>query len=500
MTIAAPEGFPPPRPFQVEAIEALRGHIRRQIRSLILCAPTGAGKTYTAMWLANLTLAKGKRVVFIADRISLIDQTSRVADGYGLDHGVIQANHPRRAPEKPFQIASTQTLARRGEVPAADVYIIDEAHTQYEETLKLLRAKKAVIIGLTATPCTAGLKDHFDELINAVTMEKLTEDGVLVPLRAFKGPVPDMKGVRKLGGEWTAGGAERPCVLKIEAVVREWQAKGQGRKTIAFGPTIGYAQLLADAFNAADIRAASYTMSTPSRERKELLEEFRKSDSAIRVLTSVEALGKGFDVPDVGCIVDARPFQKSMSAVIQMWGRGVRAAPGKTDCVLLDCSGNVGRFWRDFSVIFQHGFETLRAAEEADEEVRDGEEKACPQCKAIPFATHCAACGYSEIGNTVEIVDGALDEEALRLCGWSRRSLWEQICAYMEGSRTPAQKRAWRARFTYRDFTGEFPPQAWSYRAGTRGCPGELKRRIWARDAAWRRQHPRPGSLSGVSR
>ena len=77
---------------------------------------------------------------------------------------------------------------------------------------------------------------------------------------------------------------------------------------------------------------------TTKAEREAILKEYRKPDSAIRVLISVEALAKGFDVPDVGCVVDCRPLRKSLSTAIQMWGRGLRSSPetGKTDCILLD--------------------------------------------------------------------------------------------------------------------------------------------------------------------
>ena len=88
----------------------------------------------------------------------------------------------------------------------------------------------------------------------------------------------------------------------------------------------------------AGVMAAVFTSHTTPTERKALLDEYRKPDSDLRVLISVEALAKGFDVPDVGCVVDCRPLRKSLSTAIQMWGRGLRASPetGKTDCILLD--------------------------------------------------------------------------------------------------------------------------------------------------------------------
>lgn len=57
-------------------------------------APTGAGKTYLGHRIALEALMKGRSVVFVCDRTTLINQTSATADAYGLSaHGIVQAKH-----------------------------------------------------------------------------------------------------------------------------------------------------------------------------------------------------------------------------------------------------------------------------------------------------------------------------------------------------------------------------------------------------------------------
>ena len=74
--------------------------------------------------------AKGKSAIFVCDRRTLIEQTSAVADSYGLTaHSVLMADHWRYDKHSPFQIASAQTLAKR-RWPDADLIVIDEAHVQ----------------------------------------------------------------------------------------------------------------------------------------------------------------------------------------------------------------------------------------------------------------------------------------------------------------------------------------------------------------------------------
>lgn len=331
--------FPAPRDFQVTAHEKLRqgvaaGHMRQ-----LLVAPTGSGKTYLGLRASVQALIKGRRALFVCDRTALIDQTSQRADEYGMTaHGIVQANHWRRDKTQPFQIASVQTISARGFWPDAEVIIIDEAHTQYSTWVEHLKTTKAAVIGLTATPCSRGLGHSFTNMVNAATMNELTQSGVLVPMRILSCTKPDMTGAATAGGEWTDKAASEREAQIIGDVVAEWIKHGENRKTIAFGADIAYCNLLCQRFNEAGVAADMYTSETKSAQRIHLLKEFSKPDSKIRILISVEALAKGFDVQDIGCVIDARPLRKSLSTAIQMWGRGLRSsdATGKTDCLLLD--------------------------------------------------------------------------------------------------------------------------------------------------------------------
>lgn len=80
--------FPEPRPFQSTAHDKLRAGAIAGNKSQLIMAPTGAGKTYLGMRIMHEALKQGKRALFVCDRTTLIDQTSNVADNYGLSaHG-----------------------------------------------------------------------------------------------------------------------------------------------------------------------------------------------------------------------------------------------------------------------------------------------------------------------------------------------------------------------------------------------------------------------------
>lgn len=329
--------FPPPRPFQDAAHQALRDGVRAGHQRQMLMSPTGSGKTYLGLRIAHEALAKGRRALFIADRRTLIDQTSETADRYGLSaHGVLMADHWRHDADMPFQIASAQTLARR-QWPKADVIIIDEAHTQLSVWVDYIQSDEctAKVIGLSATPFSAGLGKLFTNLVNAATMDELTRSGVLVPMRVMSCTAANMDGAATSGGEWTDAAAGERGMEIIGDVVAEWLKFGENRKTIVFGSTIAHCAEMCKAFNEAGVMAQLFTSETTEVERKEILRAFRPNDTPLRVLISVEALAKGFDVPDVSCVVDCRPLRKSLSTAIQMWGRGLRSSPdtGKKDCL-----------------------------------------------------------------------------------------------------------------------------------------------------------------------
>ena len=222
------------------------------------------------------------------------------------------------------------------------------------QTCALPISTNATVIGLSATPFSPGLGKIFTNLVNATTMHNLTQAGVLVPMKIFSCRKPDMEGAETKGGEWTEKAAEEREMAIVGDVVQDWGRYAQNRKTIIFGATIAHCKEIARQFLASGVMAAVFTSETTAKEREALLEEYRKPDSYLKILISVEALAKGFDVPDVGCVCDARPLRKSLSTAIQMWGRGLRSSPetGKKDCLLLDFSGNIIRFFEDFNDVY----------------------------------------------------------------------------------------------------------------------------------------------------
>ena len=290
-------------------------------------------------------------------------------------------------------------------------------------------------------------------------------------MRVLSAKRPDMKGAKlNSRGEWDENEAAERGMAIIGDVVTEWLKHGQGRKTICFASNVQHCQQLVREFVEAGVMAAAFTHHTNDKERADLLREYRKPDSALRVLVSVEALAKGFDVPDVGCVIDCRPLRKSLSTAIQMWGRGLRASPetGKEDCILLDHSGNIIRFREDFEDIYFNGLDALDQGEKLDKTARgepeEKEVKRCPICGYSPFWKRCMSCGHERRGlPNVEAEAGEMREMVMlggKVAGTNRRHVWEQAVSYARVFSKPERQRA-RAACIFKDITGAWPPKQW---------------------------------------
>lgn len=399
------------RPYQGDAVERLRSGIRSGLRRQILVAPTGAGKTEMAMNIIAESQKKGATAWFIVDRVSLVDQTSDRFAQYGIDHGIIQADHLYTDLKKPVQVASAQTLARRKIDWLPDLIVIDECHARHKSTKDIVtKADRAKVIGLTATPFTAGMADDWDGLVNSTTVNNLLEQQFLSPLKIKACVAPDMTGAKKkFNGEWEDEEAGSRGITIIGDVVQTWVEQtrkffGGPVKTIVFSPSVKHGKELCRQFADAgfNFQQISY-LDADDDERRVKISEFRKPDSAIDGLVSCAVLTKGFDVPDVLCGISCRPYTKSFSSHVQEMGRIMRIHPGKEFGLWLCHSNNTIAFADDTAWLFEYGVESLSDAATRDSKTREAAETVRKQ-------RFCGDCG-------MQMTAGV---DICQSCGWER--------------------------------------------------------------------------------
>lgn len=390
------------REHQIEAIQALRQSLARGKRRPMLAAATSFGKTIVAGAMCESAVQRGKRALFVMDRVKLTDQTIEKFDQMGLEFGVIQGQHERYNIDAPIQIASVQTLARRRWKPEFDFAIVDEAHTMYKSLTDLMEAyNKIPFIGLSATPYSKGLGDVYDDLIVPITQRELLDKQWLCPVKYYGGRSVDTSKIKsraiKTGGsdfdpKAVASAAEGDEKLNGD-IVKNWIKHGENAQTIAFCPSIDQSKWLVEEFQRVGVPAAHIDGYMDQEVRNQLYAAHDAGE--FKILSCSQLLNTGYDAPTVRCLIDCYPT-KSIIAYVQRVGRIMRIAEGKEYAIYLDHAGNVKRhgFAEDIVPDSLHCGEHQFKERGQTKEKKEPKTKDCPSCSAIMVGIKCGACGH----------------------------------------------------------------------------------------------------------
>jgi DNA repair protein RadD len=430
------------RNYQIDAIDRLRLAMSQGARRSLLVSPTGSGKTVTLAEIVRRAVERGRRSLWLAHRAELIDQAAATLTGLGLTVGAMCASSS--VPPNPYalvQVASVQTLLARNERPPADIVIADEGHhfaAAADTFMSLLTAyPEAWIIGATATPERGdgcGLRDCYDTIVVAATVRELTEDGHLVPCEVMRPDKPLEPG--KI--------AQHPVDAYVE--------HAPGRRAIVFCKSVQLADSYAAEFNLRGIVARSIHADTPWSERRLYIDAFRRG--AIQVLTNVYVLTEGFDAPELSCVILARGCG-SPGMYLQMIGRALRPAPGKSDAVLLDLRG----------VSHEHGRpEDDRSYSLDGRGIRLSDPQSyCPVCGAPRMPPDaCEACGYVAAGDETGKPDKVTGDTLVK---YARKRAEDEsqrvrtLAKWIAVARANSYKPGW-VRAKYRAVYGNWPSSA----------------------------------------
>ena len=399
------------RPYQREAIDAAYAFLRDRAGNPCVVIPTGGGKTPVIATMCRDVAEGHGRVLILAHQKELLAQVAGklVVVAPGLAMGVYSAGLKQRELGAPVTIAGIQSvhgraceLVERG--GPIDLVLIDEAHMvphadegMYRRFLNDLGTicPHARVVGLTATPYRlkggplCGDGHVLSEVCYEVGVRALIERGYLSPLRTRAGVTrADLGSLRVRGGEFIAGQAEAimdEASLVEGACAEIAQSTRDRRGTLIFASGVRHgrhvARVLAERHG---VECGFVCSKTPPAERDELIARFRAGE--LKYLANVNMLTTGFDAPHVDCVALLRPTM-SGGLYYQMVGRGIRLAPGKADCLVLDFAGNVLR----------HGPVDALSARRPGTSGGPPPAKECPRCHEIVAAgcRACPACGQA---------------------------------------------------------------------------------------------------------
>jgi len=403
------------RTYQMRSIKSIAEHLAGTDKSsgqligtnraALLVLATGTGKTRTAIAFSKLLLEANwaKRILFLADRISLVKQAKANFVKQLPDHSCVNLIEEKDNPEARFAFSTYQTIIRlidgsRDEeqriygVGHFDLIIIDEAHRSiYQKYKSIFEYFDAILLGLTATPKgnihhntyqVFGLPDKTPT--DAYSFDEAVNDGFLVPYKTIAAPTKflrsgitygDLSDEEKeafedeiLDGEEATGNEHIPetdlnawlfnidtAKKTINFFLKHGIKKRGGDeigKTIIFARNQNHARFLKDMFLEMDKErfGNDYVKVITNSEPKaqEFIERFcdESRDILPQIVISVDMMDTGIDAPSCVNLIFYKPV-KSYTKFWQMIGRGSRLRPDlfgpgedKDHFLIIDLLGN----------------------------------------------------------------------------------------------------------------------------------------------------------------
>ncbi|RJG41959.1 DEAD/DEAH box helicase [Motilimonas pumila] len=387
------------RNYQQAAVDATLTHFRGSDAPAVIVLPTGAGKSLVIAELASL--AK-KRVLVLAHVKELVEQNHDKYQSYGLTAGIFSAGLKQKNTQHQVTFASVQSVSRNLAAFSQhySLLIIDECHrvsddsdSQYQQVIAQLQQfnPRLKVLGLTATPYRMGVgwiyqyHHHgivrsyearvFKHCIYELPLRYMIKHGYLTPPQCIDASIAmyDFSSLcATRNGEYKRDEVntllrqqQRASLSIIEHILQQAQPR---KGVMIFAATVAHARELLGYL--AGQSCALITGDTPLGERDAIIQQFKQQE--IKFLVNVAVLTTGFDAPHVDFIAILRPTA-SVSLYQQIIGRGLRLAPDKTDCLVIDYAGN------QFDLFYP--------------EV--GEPK--PASDTEPVQVLCPACGFGNI-------------------------------------------------------------------------------------------------------
>jgi DNA repair protein RadD len=352
------------RNYQEHALAAALSSIRDN-HNPVLSIPCAGGKSLIAAALCRHLTIDGGRVLIANHRKELLEQNFEALKALSSESdaatmGIYSAGLGRRDVAQQVIFGGVQSVYRRlPELLAHGSFkavIVDEAHLVPRDTETTLYGQlfsalpHAHRIGLSATPyrMDSGMLHEgegalFDCLAIHIKPSELVPEW-LAPLvgKRAAGEIRT-SGVQVRAGEFKTSELEQVAIddALIRRAVGEIVRYGEDRRYwLIFCITETHAKAVCEEFMRRELSTWRVTRRTPPEERALIIKFFKEGQ--IRALVDVNVLTMGVDAPGIDLIAVLRPTL-SRGLHLQMMGRGMRKAPGKRDCLILDMAGNVMR-------------------------------------------------------------------------------------------------------------------------------------------------------------
>ena len=320
--------------YQQRLIDSSRKAFSNGYKFPVIVSPCGSGKSIVISEIARQTTANGNRVLFLVHRRELVEQIRNTFIQNNVDIDLVHFG----------MVQTVVNRIKRNDIETPSLIITDESHHALANSYRKIYDyfKDVPKIGFTATPVRlngSGLGDVNDKIIEGPKVQWLIENNRLAPFKYYAPNDLDrsklkMNSIREFSSASISNAMERKIYGNA---VKHYEKLANGEQAIAYCHNIESSIRTAEEFNSHGIPAAHIDAKTPKAERDAIIDKFRRGE--IKVLSNVEIIGEGFDVPDCSTVILLRPT-KSLSLYIQMAMRGMRYRPNKT-ATIIDHVNNV---------------------------------------------------------------------------------------------------------------------------------------------------------------
>lgn len=316
------------RDYQIDLLLLTVESFKKGFRRPLIVAPCGAGKSY--MFAEMIRRTKGE-VLVLTHRQELKQQHEELLRKFGITNA---------------RVSMILTEANRlGKYPTPSLIVADEAHLSRSNSwMKVIDYYDTYTVGMTATPIRLDgkpLGDVYDCLIEGVDVKWLIEHNFLAPYEYYAPTLVDTSNLRVANGDYVISDLDK--LMNERAiygdVIKHYRKFAENERSIVYCVSVRHAKETSDAFNNAGIRSAFLSANTPSRERQQIMDDFRSG--LIFVLVNVGIISEGISIDEVSCCMLLRPTE-SIALGIQQMMRCMRYKPDKT-AKIIDFVGNYTR-------------------------------------------------------------------------------------------------------------------------------------------------------------
>ena len=394
------------RPYQETAVNEIVSGLAQATARLLFTMPPGAGKTETAIGVAQELLRSrpDTRFLILTHRNILINQTAARFRQWGIPTAAATSHQWKPGqplPDATAVVMGPATATSRKALSLLDpdigwVLIVDEAHHAAAASWRhVIEHFPGPVLGLTATPWrldrSERLADLFTELITGPQPRELIRAGYLAePIVMAARPEQRIKGGKKSRGDFTAAGimAANDRVVLTERAIEWWQAVTKGAlQTIIYAMSRSHALNLADALDTAGVTNAVVLSDTPEQDRERIGRQFSLRE--FQCLINVAIYTEGADFREADCIMLLRPTE-SLALYLQKACRGMRPN-GNQPTLILDATNNTEKH----GLPAQDRIWSLEARGSKGNGTRSV--KTCPECQVVTDLNEvvCGGCGYA---------------------------------------------------------------------------------------------------------